>query len=95
MAMTVRRFLGAFGTVPDACVTVCVRPPIVSVPVRELPVEFGATVNVIVRDPEPDVLNVIQLADDVAVQKQPDATVSETVASPPPGNTAWLAGLME
>jgi hypothetical protein len=74
---------------------VCVCPPIVSVPVRELPLVFGVTVNVIERDPEPAWLSVIQPAVVVAVQKHEDPVVSDTVVGPPPGVTVWLAGLSE
>jgi hypothetical protein len=95
IAITTRRFRGDAGCVDDPCVTVCICPAIVSVPVRELPVVFGDTVNVSVRDPEPAWLNVIQPDSVVAVQKQEDPVVKVTVNDPPPGPAAWLAGLIE
>jgi hypothetical protein len=71
--------------VPDACVTVWVWSPIVSVPVRELPVVFGATVKAIDREPEPELLSVIHPTFAPAVQKQFVPVVNDTVTVPPPG----------
>lgn len=85
--MTTRRLRGAAGTVPDGWITVCERPATVSWPVLVEPDVFGATVNEIVRDPEPHVLSVIQETPEVAVQKQPVVVVNATVAGPPPGST--------
>jgi hypothetical protein len=73
--------------VPDGCVTVCVRPATVSWPVLVEPDVFRATVNEIVRDPDPHVLKVIQETPDVAVQKHPEVVDNATVAVPPPGST--------
>jgi hypothetical protein len=69
IAITTRRLRGAAGTVPEGCVTVCVCPAIVSCPVLVEPDVFGATVNVIVRDPDPIVLKVIHDALEVAVHQ--------------------------
>ena len=85
---------GAAGAALEGCVTVSVWPPIVTVPLRELPVVFGATVMSIDREPEPHMLDVIHAAVVVAVQTQFVPVVSETDTVPPPGWTDRAVGLI-
>ena len=92
--MTTRLLRGGDGVVPEACVTVSVWPPIVSVPVRELPVVFGATVKSIDREPVPHVFSVIHPAVVVAVQLQFVPVVRLTLTVPPPGWTDRDVGLI-
>jgi hypothetical protein len=70
------------------CVTVNVRPAIVSVPLRSAP-EFALVVNVTVPFPvsEPPDETVIHEAFDVAVHEQPAAAVTLTLALPDPAPT--------
>src|SRR5207244_7607218 len=77
-----------------ACVTVNVLPAIVSVPVREVPAVFAATLNVTLPLPEPDapVVTVIHVALLTAVHAQPVGAVTVVLPVPPPATTDWLVG---
>jgi hypothetical protein len=80
-----------------ACVTVCVWPAIVIVPVRLVVFGFDATSKPTVPLPDPvaPLVMVIHGVDVLAVQAQPLATVTPTVADPAPAPTDWLAGLSD
>jgi hypothetical protein len=77
-----------------ACVTVNVRPAIVSVPVRTELVVLGATVKLAEPLPEPDApaVTVIQVTLLTAVQAQPVVVVTVVDALPPAAGTDWLEG---
>jgi hypothetical protein len=79
-----------------ACVTVKLRPAIVSVPVRCDASGFIAAENATVPFPVPlaPLVIVNQLAPLVAVQLQPAAPVTADVPVPPPNATDWLVGEM-
>lgn len=86
---------GAEGLVAEPCVTVTVWPPIVSVPLRELPVVFGAAVKSIDREPVPHMLSEIHPAVVVAVQLQVVPVLRLTLTVPPSGRTDRDVGLTE
>src|SRR5205814_4556552 len=77
-----------------ACVTVKVFPAIVSVPVRDVPAVFAATLNVTLPLPEPDapVVTVIHVALLTAVHAQPVGAVTVVLPVPPAAATDWLVG---
>ena len=71
--------------------TVKVRPPIVSVPVRDAPLVLGAAEKPTVPFPDPDAPDVTvshAVLFDTAVQAQPDVAVMPTLPLPPPPATA-------
>jgi hypothetical protein len=81
-----------------ACVTVCVWPAIVIVPVRTVVFGFAVNVNATVPLPLPLAPLVIVIHDAVvlAVHAQPVAVVTSTeVPAPAPAETDWLVGLIE
>src|SRR5439155_1214563 len=77
-----------------ACVTVKVLPATVSVPVRDVPAVFAATLNVTLPLPEPDapVVTVIHASLLTAVHAHPVGAVTVVLPVPPPATTDWLAG---
>ena len=80
-----------------ACVTVNVRPPAVSVPVRGAVLVFAAMVYATEPLPLPDApeLIVIHAALLVAVHAQPAGAVTFVEPLPPPAPTDWLPGEIE
>jgi hypothetical protein len=79
------------------CVTVKVRPPIVSVPVLDVVPVYAATEYPTVPLPWPlaPLVTVIQAAPLAAVQAQPPAELTVTLPVPPAGATVVLAGATE
>lgn len=69
-------------------------PPIITVPVREVPAVFAATLNDTVPAPVPlaPAVTVIHAALLVAVRAQPVVPLTVTVTVPPPATTVVLVG---
>jgi hypothetical protein len=80
-----------------ACVTVNVRPAIVSVPVRCELLVLGATLKLTEPPPEPVAPPVTVIHDALLtpVQVHPDVVVTVDVPVPPPSSTDWLDGEIE